>query len=95
MDNFKERLYNHWIYADTLSNMIYDIGYIIHKIFGKDSVSLEKYTSGKYVTLTVNNDVSVVAIICHIEYIRYHNESYYKHLKFKVEDNKILFYIEI
>jgi hypothetical protein len=95
MNSFEERLYNHWMYTDALSNMIYDMGYEIRETFGESSVSLEKYTSGKYATLTVNDGVSIVAVISHIEYTRDQDESYYKDLRFKVENNKILFYIEI
>jgi hypothetical protein len=94
MSDFEERLYNHWMYTNVLSNMINDIDYEIREAFGNNSISLEKYTSGKYATLTVNDGTSIVAVISHIEYVR-HQDNYYKDLRFKVEDNKIIFYIEI
>lgn len=94
MSNFEERLYNHWMYTNVLSNMTNDMDYEIREALGEDSVSLERYTSGKYATLTVKDDVSMVAVISHIEYTR-DQDDYYKDLRFKVEDNKIVFYIEI
>lgn len=94
MSDFEERLCNHWLYINALSNMIDDMEYEICETLGENSVSLERYTSGKYATLTVNDDASIVAVISHIEYTR-HQDDYYKDLRFKVENNKILFYIEI
>ena len=96
MNSFEERLYNHWMYTNALSNMIYDMEFDIRDNLGENSVSLVDYDKGKYATMIVNEGYSIDAVISHIEYVKDIDGNYYEDLKFlKNGDRELLFYIEI
>ena len=95
MESFEERLYNHWIYTYNLYNIGGDISYDLRKQFGNDNVDEDPYDKGKYFTLTIKDPEILSQAINHFEYIRDQDENYYGDIKYKIEGDKMLFYIEI
>lgn len=94
MKSFEERLYNNRIYTDALDNISYDMLNELRDQFGDDDIDFE-YTSGKYFIIKIDDSKILNQAINHIEYICNQDESYYEDLKYKVDGNKILLYIEI
>lgn len=95
MKNFEERLYNNRIYTDALYNISYDMLSELRDQFGDDNIGFETYISGKYSTIKIDDSEILNQAVNHIEYICDQDEDYYKDLKYKVDGNKILLYIEI
>lgn len=95
MESFEERLYNNRIYTYTLCNTSFDMLDNLRNQFGDDNIGFEEYISGKYFTIKVDDNEILNQAINHIEYICDQDEDYYKDLKYKVDGNKILLYIEI
>ena len=95
MESFEERLYNNRIYTDALYNISWDMLSELGDQFGDDNIGFEAYISGKYFTIKVDDNEILNQAINHIEYICDQDEDYYKDLKYKVDGNKILLYIEI
>lgn len=95
MKSFEERLYNNRIYTYALDNISYDMLNELRDQFGDDDIDFEAYTSGKYFTIKINDNEILNQAVSHIEYICDQDESYYEDLKYKVDGNKILLYIEI
>ena len=95
MENFEERLYNNRIYTDALYNISFDMLSELRDQFGDDNIDFETYISGKYSTIEVNDSEILSQVINHIEYICDQDEDYYEGLKYEVDGNKILLYIEI
>ena len=94
MESFEERLYNNRIYTDALDNISYDMLNELRDQFGDDGIDFE-YTSGKYFTIKIDDNEILNQAVNHIEYICDQDESYYEDLKYKIDGNKILLYIEI
>ena len=94
MKSFEERLYNNRIYTNALDNISYDMLNELRDQFGDDDIDFE-YTSGKYFTIKIDDSKILNQAVNHIEYICDQDESYYEDLKYKVDGNKILLYIEI
>ena len=95
MESFEERLYKNRIYTDTLYNISFDILSELRDQFCDDNIGFEAYTSGKYFTIELDDSEILNQAINHIEYICDQDENYYEDLKYKVDGNKILLYIEI
>ena len=95
MKNFEERLYNNRIYTDALYNISYDMLSELRDQFGDDNIGFETYISGKYSTIKIDDSEILSQATNHIEYICDQDEDYYKDLKYEVNGNKILLYIEI
>lgn len=95
MESFEERLYNHWIYTNNLYNVGNDISYDLRQQFGNDNVDEDPYDKGKYFTLIIKDPEILSQAINHFEYIRDQDEDYYGDIKYKIEGDKMLFYIEI
>lgn len=95
MENFEERLYNNRIYVNYLDNVAYDMYYELQDQFSNDNINCHTYGSGKYFIIEVNDSEILNQAINHIEYICDQDENYYEGLKYKVDGNKILLYIEI
>lgn len=95
MESFEERLYKNRIYTNTLYNISWDMLVELGDQFGCDNIGFETYVSGKYFTIKIDDTKILNQAINHIEYICDQDENYYKDLKYKVDGNKILLYIEI
>lgn len=95
MESFEERLYNNRIYIDALYNISWDMLSELGDQFCDNNIRFEEYVSGKYFTIKVDNNEILNQAINHIEYICDQDEDYYKDLKYKVDGNRILLYIEI
>ena len=95
MESFEERLYNNRIYTYALCNTSFDMLDNLRDQFGDDNIGFEAYISGKYFTIKVDDNEILNQATNHIEYICDQDEDYYKDLKYKVDENKILLYIEI
>ena len=94
MESFEERLYNNRMYIDYLDNVAYDMYSELRDQFG-DNINRHAYGSGKYFTIEVNDSEILNQAINHIEYICDQDENYYEGLRYEVNGNKILLYIEI
>lgn len=95
MESFEERLYNNRIYTYALCSMSFDMLGELQDQFGDDNIGFEAYISGKYFIIKIDDTKILNQAINHIEYICDQDENYYKDLKYKVDGNKILLYIEI
>lgn len=95
MENFEERLYNNRIYTNALYNISWDMLSELRDQFGDDTIGFEEYVSGKYFTIKIDDSEILKQAVNHIEYICDQDENYYEDLKYKVDGNKILLYIEI
>jgi hypothetical protein len=94
MESFEERLYNNKIYTNTLYNMSWDMLVELGDQFG-DNIHFEEYVSGKYFTIKIDDSEILNQAVNHIEYICDKDKNYFEGLKYKVDGNKILLYIEI
>jgi hypothetical protein len=94
MESFEERLYKNRMYIDYLDNVAYDMYSELQDQFG-DNISRHAYGSGKYFIIEVNDNEILNQAVNHIEYICDQDENYYEGLKYEVDGNKILLYIEI
>ena len=95
MESFEERLYKNSIYVNNLYNISQDMLSELQDQFGNDNIGFEAYVSGKYFTIEVNDSEILNQAVNHIEYICDQDEDFYEGLKYKVDGNKILLYIEI
>ena len=95
MKSFEERLYNNRIYTDALYNVSSDMLSELRDQFGDNNIGFEAYISGKYFTIKIDDSEILNQAVNHIEYICDQDESYYEDLKYKIDGNKILLYIEI
>lgn len=95
MESFEERLYENRIYINALYNISWDMLGELQDQFGEDNISFETYVSGKYFTIKIDDSEILNQAVNHIEYICDQDEDYYEGLKYKVDRNKILLYIEI
>lgn len=95
MESFEERLYKNRIYIYALYNISSDMLSELRDQFGDNNIGFEAYNSGKYFIIKIDDSEILNQAINHIEYICDQDEDYYADLKYKVDENKILLYIEI
>ena len=96
MESFEKRLYKNRIYTYALDNMASDMLSELRDQFGDDNIDFEAYyDSSKYFTIKIDDNEILNQTVNHIEYICDLDENYYEDLKYKVDGNKILLYIEI
>lgn len=92
MENFEERLYQHWIYTYNLKNLVGDLVWDL-KDLGFFCTE-EKYKTGQYYTVTVNNfDETFEEVLEFL--IQEYDPEYYGSLGYYIELNTVNFYIII
>lgn len=93
MNDFKERLYKHWIYTSNLYNIVQDL---ISDLSDRGfSCHCDNYKSGQYISVVIDNYDETFEEILEFLLGEY-DPDYYGNLGYIIEEeNKINFYIKI